>query len=320
MLRNENLHESPYAPTMLLRTTVRRLPSGFLSAERTTGLAKSLPSEIRASEYRDVVMLLEEQFQPATRDDVTLLFRLAALTLLARSHVPVNVVGEGDPNSRAARIKRLQSDTEWGEYIRSEIEDIALIDQALATLRPDVDITQWRQTVDPVVKEYLDDFERDCMKQKEKAKRDESAQSGGRKPDFDMQVAFDTSMEKLFAKYGIPRKGPEPTTPDTKDDGSLDYTKALEFLTRERNAEQAEVDMLRERALQAKQELSALLASPAEEEKLTREQRTRIEKYYSSLESEMCQIERTLREHMNTRSLNSARSHRATERTHPRTS
>ena len=54
MLQNEKMHQDPFTPTMLLRTKVRRLASGFVSAERTTGPAKSLPCEIRASEYRDV--------------------------------------------------------------------------------------------------------------------------------------------------------------------------------------------------------------------------------------------------------------------------
>jgi len=259
-------------------------------------------------------MLLEDQFQPATRDDVRLLFRLAELTLLLRSHVPEDVVGEGDPDGRAAHIKRLQKDIGWVEAIPPEIENIGRLDQALATLTPDVDITEWRRSVDPVVKEYLDSFERGCMKEKEEEKRDERAQRGGRDRDFPKDSAPPESPEELFAKIGIPKKGPEPTKPDTKDDGSLNYTKALEHLTWERNAEQAEVDMIREMALEAEQELPALLASPAEKEELTGEQQMRIEKYFSSLESEMCQLERTLREHMRTRPLNSARYHGATGR------
>jgi hypothetical protein len=134
MLQNENTHESPFAPTMLLRTKVRRLASGFVSARRTTGPAKSLPCEIRASEYRDVVMLLEDQFQPATRDDVRLLFRLAELTLLVRSHVPEDVVGEGDPDGRATRIKRLQKDIGGVEAITPEVEHIGLLDQVCTTI------------------------------------------------------------------------------------------------------------------------------------------------------------------------------------------
>jgi hypothetical protein len=237
---------------------------------------------------------------------------LAELTLLARSHVPEDVVGEGDPDGRAARIKRLQHDLGWAEAIKPELEHIGLLDQALATLTPEIDITQWRRSVDPDVMGYLDRFERDCMKEKEKEKRDERAQRSARNLDFAKDFPFSESPEEFLAKRGIPKKGPEPTTPDTKDDGSLNYTKALEYLIRERNAEQAEVDMDREMGLEAEQELPALLASPAEKEELTGEQRMRIEKYFSSLESEICQIERTLREHMRTGPLNSARHHGAT--------
>jgi len=306
MKRNSNMNTLAFDPATLLRTKVRRKSGGEVPAQRIIGFVETLPRAILAREFRETLAALTERFSPVTFDDGVLVQKLAALILEVSTCLPEDVVGRGDPNGPTERRRALESSVEgYPAAIAEFTEYIEGVAKAIETLKPGIDMSEWRRTNSPGANSTLTNVEEEIMakkKEQEKANANQDPLRGKRMPfvDFTTTEAFN----KARATFGLPLEMPEPITPAEDDTASLVIEETLARLTEEKAVEVIEIGVMKEEFAEDEEELRSLRSRPVEKEELTPAQTDSINKYRKARESEISQIESTLLERLTARRKN----------------
>jgi hypothetical protein len=283
MKRNENKTHSDFTPESLLRTKVRRSPTGIVPAGRTIGFVETLPRAIPAKEFRKILKSLEEQFQPVTIDDVALTVRMAEL-ICQRYYVPAAIIGPNDPNCPSERMKKLPSEI---QDLKSDINryNIAfeLLRLALQKLPKGVNLSECRGNISVAVNRWLDRVGRNVLPKEEQPNEPRG------------QIIYVREMIHLDEvldndEHEETRK---PIWPDGWDTGVLDYEQTVGILISERKHVVRMLNGLAQLLASSKKTLRKLKRR-VEKEPLSRDQEIRVDDFRRAGEREMRHIERTL--------------------------